>query len=374
MNLYETAFWTKKASTATIIFTIFLFSIILVVAFIGKVTQIINQPGPEKPQNGYGAQIVTPIRSSLSVKDFKPTFSIETPSGKLPSFDQYNNILNIYKLQEKSRNLASDALSRQIGSKLDFKAQPTITKDIIYFWRENGRNLTVNRQYNIFEYYVDKANPVPSDVNTFDINDSSTTFVNLINALGVTLPQSDNQQSYKVVGQYVDYDFNQKLATKSKQGNQSKYVRLNVTRSIIAKSSINEMVDFFDSNSNINSIVIPNIRTITLADIVLINNYNWNIDVTSNQTYQIKDVDSAFSDLSSQKYPLISAAFAKDETNVDGETIKSVNQLRILDIKLGYYLTKDTQLFIQPIYVFTCEGTTSLGDTINLTYYIPALL
>ena len=381
MTLYEVSFWTKKAAYGALILIVVLIGCWIARNFIEKVTEIINRPAAEAPQNGFGIVGAISIKSNYGADNFTPQFSIETPSSTLPTFSELNNIINVFKLDEKPRDLQSDQKARDVAKKLSFTADPKVSNDIIYSWNENSKFLIYNRQYSVFEYYISAFTSNPStNTDKFNLSNSDSAASIIFDKIGVKVNYLDNSSSnnlinYTVTSDYVNYDLKTRIANKAINSDTAQYVRLNINRSIAIKNSKDNLVDIFDNNTstNIVSIIMKNTSNIDINNVAQIEFYNWNIDPTKGQTYKIISAGDAYTKLSSDKQTLIRAVNSSTGTPAELTDVNSINKVRVLDVKVGYYQTSQVLTFTQPVYEFMCEGTTATGSNIDLTYYVPAL-
>ena len=392
MSLYSTGFFIRRS-----VFLFFIFiGVLISFGLIGTITQklISNLPTvtPEQASELFG-KITPPAIKSASVSDnFKPiNFAIDTLTGTLPDYtssfkisaSEQAQLINLYQVDYPVLDAAAKVEGYDLKDALQFSGDPQNTKDITYVWSDTNRIYTYNsdtRTFNLVSNNISSLDAASAQLGTLD--NAGSYFQNLLNTIKVSTsdPLSGyknnyvkyNGSSWDISGSPTNFIMSSYYRYSRSRGNEpipSSLITLDGTKD---PKIVPEYYPSYDYSPMY--MVIKNTSNPKPTDIVEINFNKYNYSITRPQTYKPKNMNEALNDIKTGKGSLI-VARNKDLTPVDTNVLKTIKNVQIKDVQLGYYVTGTRPSYILPIYVFICEfvistnGTTQTkGDAIYYDY------
>lgn len=332
MTLTETAEFTKKSM---IFVLIFLF--LLVAAWGGYIYYkrfiYVPPPTPEILPDIFFGKLPALKISEASGSAGTYAFSLDTETGSLPV--NTPKIIKVYPIASLGTDLLALERSKNLASKLGFIRGPEALSTTQYlFLDKHDGEMVVNLDTGNFKF----------------THRESTQSSELVKTDGFTDPQT------------LSRDFKNFLLTNELLKEQLKEGR---TKVVYEKNSKDESsfatVFLWQDDVEKTPIVTEKFTEGLIKGIVnksrdrdqrfLILDYTfWPIDLLSGHTYPIITPDEAYDKLQTQQAKII---------------VKPLNiRVSITKVYLGYYLSKEYQPFLQPVYVFE-------GD--NFVAYVPAV-
>lgn len=354
MTLFKVATTTKKIIVGIVI----VISLILVARIVIFITERVSETLILKATletRGFGNLPALPLKQIEEAENVKQTFKIETTTGKLPSFP---SILNVYRLKQRTVDLSSEAFAKEVASKFGFKKEPKKLSSIEWFWEEGGKRLEFNVQTRHFVYV--NSRPIINEGHQ-PLKENSEILRRLCGELGYKLPDSS-----RYVFTYLRKEGEKWTTTIDKSAD---WLRIDVvTRLTYAGTNEGEVVSptYFPS---LVYATIPNDSEAELSNVAEMKFSLWDVETDTVQTYKAIDVNSAYLQLQKGEGVLV---YVWSPFKNGYPDISNAKEVRITDVKVGYFLSSSNLLYAQPIYIF--YGAYGEGeDRINFIYYVRAL-
>ena len=334
MTLTETAALTKKSFVI-----LFILIFLATAAFIGYkiwyANYLANLPKvEEKPNLAFGTLPSLDLPPSV-VSSSNYSYTIDTPTGKLPEFDK---LIKVYFMPKAAATLLSGDRSIALANKLGVNEPPQILSEISYkFATSSGQILDVSLDTGNFKFTKDatmSANLAKLD----DETKLSSGFKNLLSEIGVLneeLVAGPNKITYykffvdRLIPTTVTDAEVAQIALWPGEIDQKPIVTGNLTGSLV--------YGLFDKTANV--------KNLLKLDFTF-----WPVDQTSFATYPLKTAEQAFSELQ----------------NGGGTVIQesATPAVSITDLNLGYFESEKYTPYLQPVYIFTGP---------SFTAYLPAI-
>lgn len=290
-----------------------------------------------------------------------PTYNLETTTGRLPAMP---TIINVYSVMKPSYIFSMEGVAESIAASVGFKgAVPAMETANTYLWKDNQKNLRINRVTGNFTFESDlrllESKVFPGSISSESKGEKD--------ALGLV-------KKYPIIPE--DY----LAGTQESRLLQIKNARLEKADSLSEAEIVR--VDFFRkiTTEGLEVPILgpdPKEGLITAwvtgkGDPIRINFNAWKIDLEKTGTYPLKPISAAWEELNNGTGKLVYLR----EKNEDLEqlyTPKALGKVMIRNVYLAYYDEPETHDFLQPIYVFEGEAFVEGNRKADCVYYVPVL-
>lgn len=329
MTLSQTAILTKQIITISAI-ALFLG----LVSFIGyKIWYAYYlahlPPVEEKPDTKFGQLPVPDFpQSPISPSNF--SYSIDTSTGNLPKVGVdpgFEKIIKVYFVNKTFATLLSGEKSKILAERFNIKTVPQILSETNYRFFEDNKSLTVDLDSGNFAYKFDAT--ISGTESLDDDNKLVSDFERNLQAMGVFKEDLNKGRSRVLHLKNGDLELAQISLWPPSIDNKQIFTSQFDTSEIFAKvyKSAADLKNYF-----------------------LLNFTYYPIDLTTFATYPIKTAEKALEDLKAGKGIIVV------EPNAP--------QVSITSVYLGYFLPKEYNPYLQPIFIF--EGP-------HFVAYVPAI-
>lgn len=332
LTLTQTAELTKKG---LIFAAVFAFLCILGIGGYVYYMRFVYVPPPPveiPPDNGFGKLPQLKI-SEASGSAAQYAFSLDTETGDVPRGTP--KILKVYPVASLGTDLLALERSKTLASKLHFPNGPEMRSTTQYlFLDENGGDLVVNLDTGNFRFNhkesTESADLGPADNFTDEekMGKDFKTFLSRADLLKDQLKDGRTKVFYEKTSK-----------------NDSNFATISLWQDDVEEMPI--VTDSF--KEGLIKGVVNKIRD-RKQEVLILDFSFWPIDIVNGSTYPIITAEEAYDRLQTQR----------------GKIIVKPNSVRVSinKVYLGYYLSKEYQPFLQPVYVFE-------GD--NFAAYVPAV-
>lgn len=292
---------------------------------------------PEPPQQEFGKlpKISFPQGSSGVI-----TYTVNTVDGLLPRFPDR---VNVYKLKKGSPDLLALDLAKNTLDSANFVENQIKINDSVYRWTQSRTGVTieydiVSHDFRIFSNYLNDPNLVSSA-----LLPSEESITNDVKGFLSTIGANTNNLDFTNVKVEYLQDQGGSLVAAQNLG-LARYARITIPQNPIDDLEI----VYSNPEGSLTSFLVsyPGSRLTVLEGIF----YNHEVDLEQKSDYPIKTSDAALEDL---RLGNAYVSNPQNLTNVD-----------ITDVSLNYYLSKENNGYILPVYVF--KG-------VNFEAYVEAL-
>lgn len=337
MTLSQTAVLTKQVITLSSIAIVF-----GIVSFIGYkiwyAYYLANLPPvEEKPDVKFG-QLPLPDFPQSTVSGSNFSYSIDTSTGNLPKVGTdlgFEKIVRIYFVTKTFATLLSGEKSKALAEKFDIKTSPQVLSEISYQFSENSKSLIVDLDSGNFIF---KNNATISGKENLDDDNKLV---------------ADFERNLQILGVFQQY-----LGK-----GRNRVLHLREAESEIAQISLwpppIDKKDIFTSQFDTSEIFAKVYKSADdLKNYLLLNFTYYPIELSTYATYPLKSSEKAFEDLKLGKGVIIV------EPNIP--------QVSITSIYLGYFLPKNYNPYLQPIFVFEGPHFVAYVSAISEEFQTPA--
>lgn len=323
MTLTQTAILTKQIIVITLI------ALVLGIAsFIGyKIWYAYYvaslPPVEEKPDTKFGV-LPFPDFPKTAVSSSNFSYSLDTATGGLPKVGKdlgFEKLIKVYFMPKPYATLLSGERSQALAEKFAITTQPEILTETNYRYKDKDKTLTIDLDSGNFAYTKEATSSGSAELD--DDNKLASDFENILGNLGVFRDELKMGRT-KVT-----------LLKPEAQAAQISLWPQALDQKPIFTADFNKAL--------VNAVLVKSASS--LENYLSIDFVFWPIDTTTYATYPIKTAETAFEDLKSGKGVVII------------EPPKPT--VSITSVYLGYYLSKNYNPYLQPIFVF--EGPSFVG-------------
>lgn len=411
MTLTEAAFWTKRFGVilagAVVVFAI----VVVILTASSSQTMLVqyltaNYACTDTKEEFLKSKLVIPGLQLASGSS--SYFELQTDSGKV---DSLPNIINVYKFDNPTQSLSSQADAKVLAKKLGFDPD-LITRNgtTSYSWTDGNRTLTVLAKNLNFKMTTDasyvkqvaQSSTIPSEQEAKSIasnflrsigfttddysNGTPTTTLININADG-SFSQANSLSEAELIK--VNFTRNKAMITipsnvvnadgmvsslKKKLGEPTtEDVYVNDTS--LKVYSFNTAVTFLNPNvSNIDVYIGAKYNKTSgyLSSVYQIDYTYWPIETSACGTYELITPESALEKVQSGAGSLVYLNDVNGDDVVD-YTPRKVKKFTILYVNLTYYESATEQNFLQPVYVVSGEAIFDNDTKGEFDFYYPAI-
>ncbi len=365
MDLTETSKLFKKGVLAFIIFVFgyYLVTSILVPSLKNLADKL--DPNKIKPNPIYG------LLESLEFVE-KPTvlqnveYQLNTKNGRLPT--DLPNVVKVYKFRQALFSYEAGKHAKEAARLLGFGDSDLVSdlKGNIYGWRslKTGGTLDIN----IDSKELKLSTPLSTNIASFApgiINESfaADSTKNLFKAMGRWDDLYNNGDSKAYLGKFVGNSISQSGAPSDAQIARVELFRSIDGRKIFGPDAKKGLLHAF--------VKAPDGSNPALNFPIVEANY-WELDTNSTAEYPIIDVKDAWNAVANGKGVISSVLAKNDNPFSEGQAIR-VSNILINNIYLAYYETPKFQKYLQPIYVFEGNYTSTGSPSGDIMIYFPAI-
>ncbi len=368
MDLSETATFTKRAVVVIIALLVVVYSSKYAIKAGIATWRKINPP-IVKPTTSFGKLPALSIPSLKLAEGATPTFSVDTPTGRLPSF---SGLMPVYKVITPGVTQKYEENAIALASKLGFAGVHSSISSSAFSWKNEElgtvlkmnvvtRNFSIESDWKTLKDKIQIATcPYPSEAKNVAIE--------FFESAGLTLE---------------DYDT---LTTKLARTDGS---------NLIETSSVSEsqftIVDFFRSikpGEYPYKILGPNPKRGMIELVISGKKTDQNrpedtsfvggrymfreIDKKNFSTYPVKSVEAAYQELSEGKGSITYLKPGNEDFFATYTPIKP-SSIKIREIYIAYFEPETLPQYLQPIFVFEGKAFSNEGKEGEYIAYVPAL-
>ena len=411
MTLTEAAFWTKRFGV--IVLAVFaIFGIVVIILVSSKSSNVLpqyispNYACTDKKEEFLASKLDIPTLDLASGSGMY--FELQTDSGLV---DALPEIINVYKFENPTQSLSSQADAKALATKLGFSSEK-ITRNGTesYSWTDTHRTLTIYAKNLNFKMTTDttyikqvtQSGSMPTEQEAksiatnflrnigFSADDysngtPSTTLIN-INPDG-TYSQADSLSEAELIR--VDFNRQKSMVTipsnvvgaESMVNDYKKRLGEPDTESTIINDekiniyTFNTAVTFLNpTKSNISIYVgVQSDKTDKyISSIYQIDYTYWPIAESACGTYDLISPNTAIEKVQAGEASLVSLIDMNGDTVTD-YTPRSVKKFTIMYVNLTYFESAQEQSYLQPVYVISGEVIFNNDTKGEFDFYYPAI-
>lgn len=327
-NLNKTKAEVKKLIKKGLIALAVLFVVFILIRIVITIKNIILPDPSLLPQNSFGKLPAIPFPNNL--EDPPPTYSLDTITGLLPSFQK---IVKVYKIIPVKTDLLAFQRAKDRVLQAGFTKEPTLVSKDYYQWAEQNPPQTITM--NIFSLDFTFLTPylTATNMQTFSDSDELKTAINDAQLFLDNLSFFPNIDKGKTKTIYYSIKENA-LSPATSISN------TNIVRVDFFQKDIENLPIYYEkiSKSSINLLVGKPENRLKVVE----GHYSYKKISDESSTYAIKTADEAFIELKQgESYIAI-----KPESN----------NIPIKNVSLGYYMGEERGDFLMPVFVFQGDG------------------
>ncbi len=339
-SLDNASFWTKRI----VIFTAIAIVGFIVLRFIITTSFSIYRkyfpPPPPAADQKYGS--LSPISFENDGVKGNFEYTLDTSDGTLGHF---TTVARVYPIERPAETLTSLSRAKERAKSLGFEGTPSKMGSNTYRWRQDGQSLDMDIQNNNFIIRTDTD--ILASYSSIPENKSLDFALSFIKNTAPTIAEFTSQNAQ--VKFYLPSGGEDLIETSSKGD-----AKINVV------SFQRSVPDVFDvetpiiEEDDVRPLVSIGSSLGTAGDPVAseVNFYYWRINAIDFGIYPIKTVEQAFEELKAGKAHIVKKP--NSDTKVD-----------IGKIRLGYFLNKNLQDYLQPVYIFEGNGFRAIVEAIK---------
>lgn len=299
-------------------------------------------PAPPKEEFGKLPRITFGIPSGP-----KPTFRINTVSGQLPVF---SDRIDVYKILVPDPSLNALKNARENARSARFEKQETKVTDTIYEWQnDQGIIIRYNIITNNFDIDSDLTGNNYSTGEVFSRKDDAFRFVK--NFLGSLNAYTDDIDQNQIKLTY--YAINNRQLVEVPSQNQAQVLRVDLFQNSVSDNKLKIYYPDIDKSIMFFYIIVtPDDKRPEIAK----GTFNHSIvDLKQSSTYPIKSANDAYRELQNGANSLVIKA-DKNATSFD-----------VTDVSLGYYIGREGQQYLLPVFIFQGNGFVAFVQAVSDT-------
>lgn len=352
MTLSEMAEFFRKAVKVT--------TALIILLFVGKISWNIvsdywaqtHAPPPTPPNYALGTNIPE-VKIDLPRTSFnKAKILLETVDGRLPKVP---NKLPIYQISRPTLNLLSLDRAQEMANSLGFKSSPETFSATEYQWKDQLSNRSLTLKSTDFSLHLIQENPNPKRIVNFSEKEAIEevlSFLRSKNLLHQELKESTpTAKMIKISGSDFTTSFKEEANAvlvdilprpiEEKYKFYSPYAGESLIRTVVTLQKQEEL-----------GRAVRNISELKYTF--------WKVDTEKQGTYPLKSSEMAWNEFQNNRSFI---SIGKEP----------FNEVEIIEITLGYYITEDYQQYLQPIYVFSGNVNRQGGVRQAFVSYLPAI-
>ena len=411
MTLTEAAFWTRRFGV--IVLAVFaIFGIVVIVLLSSQNSNVLpqyispNYACTEKKEEFLTNRLEIPTLELASGSGMY--FELQTDSGLV---DALPEIINVYKFENPTQSLSSQADSKALATKLGFSSEKIARNGTeSYSWFDANRTLTVYAKNLNFKMttnttYIKKVAQNGSMPTEQEAKSIATNFLRNIGFTSVdysngtpttTLISINPDGSYSEAGslseaELVRVDFNRDksmitvpsnvVGAEAMVNDYKKRLGEPSTESTIINDekiniyTFNTAITFLNptkSNISVYVGVQADKSDKYLSSIYQMDYTYWPIAESACGTYDLISPNTAIEKVQAGEASLVSLTDINGDT-VTGYTPRSVKKFTIMYVNLTYFESEAEQAFLQPVYVISGEVIFSNDTKGEFDFYYPAI-
>lgn len=408
MSLYTNVYWTKRILAVLGIILVICSGISLFNFLQQRFTREIVDISNIKPEQNFqdfslvSFQPITnkKLFSELNDATEKGNLSVNQDyPGKVPQLG-LTPFVNVYQIEQKQLTLSVTEFPKKVSEKFGFDPSDfTQLTTQTLLWTTNSTELEINGLYNLISYKNKRLYTKSfSDLNEGEFVEdyselifsesgieSSSAGQNMFSKVvqELDLEFTANEYIYKIAK--IDYSPKEKKFMRVAKDEKADFIRIdafrkyeNILKTSLTNQTLATYPGFYDSN---NYLILPIKETESnrLENIVEFGFYNWPVgkdlnDVNQVQTYYLKSVFDAYKELNEKGESLVSVTDWDKDSDIPLSEIEEIepSRLDIFEINLYFYEDKLNRRYVQPVYVFEGQLTSS-SKRYRLVYYVSAI-
>jgi len=299
-----------------------------------------------------------------------PYYILDTIDGKLPEFPDR---LKVYKVTKPEATLLSEQQIKQIAQDLGFSGSYTSLSKSEFRWVDGTkqRTFTAHAITKSFQLYtpVTKISTAIFQTPSITADDASNKVTSFLRSKGLLSPEDLENIIVTTIPSQISLG---KMKETGELITSSKIVKVNVYRNIkegpytvIGQNPNDSLISFHVTNDT-GPYKFP-----------LINFTYWPVDYKNGSEYYLSSVADVWNTVKEGK-GIIAYVKLKSGDYYEKLGTLNVDKVEIRDILISYYEDKELPDYLQPIYVFkgqftTTQETTKVAETGEIMIYYPAI-
>jgi hypothetical protein len=324
-------------------------------------------PPPEPPPT-YGFGKLPELQLPSITFEGDPSFHLETATGKLPNLPEQAEIV---AMRGPQQSLLGEQRAKDLADSLDFGDDGELSTDkksIVFRDTTDKRTLTVDLSTQNFTLSTELShiqNTVPrgSALTSSEAIQEAQKFLNRNGLLGDDFGGGvQTTQLHQVVNGKAE-------VASSLSGAQ--FTRVDFYRNLTEVSA--DSFAMLPPNPKIGLIQVwvtsglkPQINNTLYVSYTV-----WELDKEKVETYPLRSVSSAWEEVQEGKG--VAEILVEKASALNPNTNVTLSTITIRSVRLAYFDDDSFQSYLQPIFVFSGEATTTSGEETDFTAYRPAV-
>jgi len=364
MSLTHTAQVTRRAVAATIVVLFLLMGGQLFWKVGYAIYQYFFPPQTPPPEAAFG-KIPQAGIESLQTKYQNWNIVIDTPTGKLP---QMEDRLPVFPLDTPVGTPFAQQKAKETARMLGFPSSPQVVSPSRFRWKTKTRQLEMN--------VVSQAFTLETDLNYLEalLNEGSAPYKNSAEKSAVNFLRRidlENEKLEEAEKTTTYIKVKNAALEKAESLSEAHLTRVDFHKIISGKGKTYRVVGP-QPRQGLTYMLIAG-KQLTDQDQFPIANYqNWIIKTDEGSEYPLLAPKDAWKRLTEGKAYLV--YLKKQQAGpYFNEVPQKVTKVRIQNIKLAYYESKDPQKYLTPIYFFEGLAEVTTGNPWEVIFYLPAV-
>jgi hypothetical protein len=377
MNLAETQGTLKRG--------IFILAILIFTFYTGKflirqginIYRSINPPELPAPESKFGA--LPQLKMTQATISGTPQYILDTKTGNLPAFPDR---VKVYPYIEPQPTLLSEQKIKQLATDLQFTGASSKLTNSLFRWVDGTNTRTfqadaVSKNFKL-ETPPFRISNIVAGTTSITEQDAIASVQGFLKSKSLVPPADIENLTYKTIPTQVNLGQireSKALTTAAKLLKVDAYIEIpgkklrpndpDVKYKVLGPNARDALISFTTTNS-------PNIA----FKYPIANFTYWEPNYTEGSDYYLSPIQDVWAAVQSGKGIISYVRPKSGDYYVPIDNLK-VNQINIRDVYLAYYMQSDYTPYLQPIYVFEGQISTtdSSGnpDTGDIVIYYPAV-
>lgn len=363
MDLSETAVWTKRLMVAA--------AAILLVFYSGKYSfkfakglWLKFNPPKITPTVSFGKLPPLTIPSLKMAEGSTPTYIVDTPTGRLPSFPV---ILPVFKVITPKTTHQYEERARTLAASLGFLGNYTSVSASLFSWKEKGATLRMNVITRSFSIETEPSE-YREDINhgtVFYPTEAKEKAKLFLSQAGLDLTGYDDQEV--TLAATDDGGFRQKTSV-----SESDVAFVEFFRSI-KPGQYSYKILGPNPKKGLIEVAISGKRKSNRSEEIMVKYMFRELEAPANlATYPIKPVIAAYDELQAGKAAITYFRSSDADFFASYRPLKP-QEIKIREVSLGYFEPETLPTYVQPIYVFSGKAFLEGGKEAEYIAYVPAV-
>lgn len=375
MNLAETQATVKRGIVVVALLTFtFYFGRFLIVQSI-NIYRMINPAEIPAPASKFG--LLPQLKMSRVSISGTPQYILDTQTGNLPVLPDR---LKVYPIEQPQPTLLSEQKIKQLASDLQFTGTPNKLTNSTFRWVDGANTRTFQADAITKNFKLEtppfRISNIVAATSSITEEDAISSVSGFLKSKALLNPTDLENLTYNIIPTQVNLGQireSKTLTTSSKLLKVDAFIEIKgdntTTRSSETKYKVlgpnpkDSLISFTTTNNNDITFKYP-----------IINFTYWEPDYTDGSEYYLSPIPEVWNAIQSGNGIISYLRTRNGDYYVPLENL-NVSKIEIRDIYIAYYMQPEYSPYLQPIYVFEGQVTTtgSNADTGEIFIYFPAI-